>query len=129
MRKIVYFKSEKFKPFLPNEVQVNPNVYGAELAFWLAEKLAEKGVVTSYPDYEDWGWYLNYTPTEEDEFLLCCSNEDGEANSWICFLQLEFGVLFWKRKSNMSKAKPLLDALKSILEESKEILDVEWEMK
>lgn len=44
----VTFKSDLFKPFLPEEAQVNPNCYGAELAYWLAQKLAENGFVTSY---------------------------------------------------------------------------------
>jgi len=36
---IAEFSSELFRPFLPEESQVNPEVYGAELAYWLARKL------------------------------------------------------------------------------------------
>lgn len=55
----VEFDSELFKPFLPDDAQVNPQVYGAELAFWLSKNLALKGVITSYPVGEDWGGLLS----------------------------------------------------------------------
>src|SRR5262245_29293448 len=48
-------RSERFSPVLPDESQVNPGVYGAELAFWLCAELAALGVITSYPVSEDWG--------------------------------------------------------------------------
>jgi hypothetical protein len=54
---IATFVSDQFVPFLPEESQVNPEVYGAELAWWLASELARRNVFTSYPEYEDWGWY------------------------------------------------------------------------
>ena len=56
---IVDFHSDAFAPVLPEDSQVNPEVYGAELAFWLCTELAKRGVVTSYPEYEDWGWYID----------------------------------------------------------------------
>ena len=49
MREVARFRSRRFLPVLPEASQVEPGVYGAELAFWLAEKLARQGVVTRYP--------------------------------------------------------------------------------
>ncbi|WP_413701987.1 hypothetical protein ACLKMH_10950 [Psychromonas sp. KJ10-10] len=57
MKNTVTFKSDLFKPFLPEDSQVNPEVYGAELAYWLSKKLAEKNIITSYPESEDWGGF------------------------------------------------------------------------
>src|SRR5438552_3014154 len=69
------FRSSRFTPVLPEESQVNPRRYGAELAFWLCTRLYEKSrVVTSYPDYEDWGWLLSYSTEAGDEFALHCGN-------------------------------------------------------
>ena len=56
LRDIAEFRSTKFAPVLPDDSQVNPQVYGAELAFWLCTELAKRGIVTSYPNFEDWGW-------------------------------------------------------------------------
>lgn len=35
LRDIAQFKSELFAPVLPEQCQFNPQVYGAELAYWL----------------------------------------------------------------------------------------------
>lgn len=56
----VDFESRLFAPFLSEEGQVNPQVYGAELAWWLSRELAQEGVETSYPNSEDWGWFIEY---------------------------------------------------------------------
>ena len=74
---IAEFNSEKFRPVLPDEAQVNPGVFGAELAWWLCTELAVRGVVTSYPEYEDWGWYLNHSTQSGAEFAIHCGNVSG----------------------------------------------------
>ena len=76
IRDIVEFKSSRFVPVLPEDCQVNPGVYGAELAFWLSQALAKAGVATSYPNNEDWGWFdvppvlsstANWSPIPPDQ--------------------------------------------------------------
>lgn len=65
------FRSSRFAPVLPEECQVNPGRYGAELAFWICTRLYEEDrIATSYPDYEDWGWLLSYSTKEGDEFAV-----------------------------------------------------------
>lgn len=54
----IEFSSAEFLPYLPEQAQANPGVYGFELAQWLSRALAERGVVTSYPIGEDWGWLI-----------------------------------------------------------------------
>ena len=56
----IEFSSAEFLPYLPEESQANPGVYGFELAHWLSRALAERGIVTSYPLGEDWGWLIEY---------------------------------------------------------------------
>lgn len=86
---IAVFASPRFRPYLPDECQVNPNVLGFELAEWLSRALAARGVVTSYPSFEDWGWYLEYSPPNADgEYLICCSGgaDHGDTYEWRVFI-------------------------------------------
>lgn len=122
----VAFDSELFKPFLPEDSQVNPQVYGAELAFWLAKQLAVKGVVTSYPNYEDWGWFIEYITDSNDEYWLCCGNREGADNQWLCYLNPKAKGLFGRYKARVENAKPLLDALRAVLDETQDITNIIW---
>ena len=90
----IEFSSSKFVPLLPEDCQGNPGVYGFELAWWLAQALAARGVVTSYPLGEDWGWLIEYTNSEETEFTIGCSSmaEEGagyagKAVGWSIFIR------------------------------------------
>jgi len=68
----IEFSSAKFLPTLPEDCQPNPGVYGFELALWLAQSLCRQGIVTGYPCAEDWGWCLDYAPTEELRLTIAC---------------------------------------------------------
>jgi hypothetical protein len=75
----IEFTSAEFLPVLPEVCQGNPGVYGFELAWWLAQSLAARGVVTSYPQGEDWGWFIEHVSSADVEFTIGCSSmsEDG----------------------------------------------------
>ncbi|HEX6124443.1 MAG TPA: hypothetical protein VFZ23_03645 [Pyrinomonadaceae bacterium] len=104
---------------------MNPGRYGAELAYWLCGKLAEANFVTSYPNYEDWGWFLDYTTGSGEEFRLCCGNVDGGDDEWMCFLEpLSKG--FFKGKADPALASGLMAALDQILQSTSEISNIEW---
>jgi hypothetical protein len=57
----IEFESELFEPFLPSTLQTSEDVYGFELAEWLARRLAMRQIHTSYPQAEDWGWSIQYS--------------------------------------------------------------------
>jgi hypothetical protein len=122
----VEFDSVLFTPYLPDDSQVNPRVYGAELAFWLSGKLAECGVVTLYPNFEDWGWLLEYSAEADDEFWLCCGNRDGAPDKWQCFLKPSAKSFFGRNKASLANAVPLMSALLQILENEKSIYNITW---
>lgn len=122
----VEFDSPLFRPFLPEDAQVNPQVYGAELAFWLARELAARGVATSYPEYEDWGWFLEYITDAGDEYWLCCGNREGGDDRWLCYLNPKAKGFFGRNKARVENARPLLEALRRVLEETPEITHVRW---
>ena len=122
----VTFKSDLFKPFLPDESQVNPNCYGAELAYWLSQMLAKSGIITSYPEYEDWGWFIEYVTPSDDEFWLCCRNIDGLENKWCVSLEAKGKGLFGRKKPELKIAQALITTLETILEKSDPVHEVSW---
>lgn len=85
MKTSVDFDSDLFRPFLPDDAQVQPGLYGAELSYWLSRQLAQRGVITTYPDYEDWCWFIEYFAEDGSEFRLICVNTDGP-DKWRCRL-------------------------------------------
>jgi hypothetical protein len=90
----IEFSSAKFLPTLPAACQSNPGVYGFELALWLAQELGRRGIATSYPAPEDWGWLIEYNLPEESSFLIGCASMcgphdgyDGEALDWSIVIE------------------------------------------
>ncbi len=126
MDTVVEFQSLRFRPFLPDDCQVNPGRFGAELAFWLSQKLAERGVATSYPSSEDWGWFVEFTDDQGAEHWLCCANIDGSDSRWKCFLDAKSRKLFGRGRASVEGAVPLIDALRAVLADDPEITDIVW---
>ncbi|NRF71376.1 hypothetical protein HLB44_30765 [Aquincola sp. S2] len=87
------FASAKFLPFLPEECQENPGVYGFELALWVAQRLIEAGIASGYPFGEDWGWFVECIDDQAEIRIGCSSvsNEGdgytGEAITWRIFIK------------------------------------------
>jgi hypothetical protein len=77
----IEFSSDKFPPYLPENAQQNPGVYGFELAHWLSIQLAGRQVATGYPVGEDWGWFINYF--EDDmEIMIGCGSESKRGDGY-----------------------------------------------
>ncbi len=125
-RDIAAFRSVRFAPLLPEECQVNPGRYGAELAFWLCKGLGKKGIVTSYPEYEDWGWFLSYATEAGEEFALHCGNLDGSKDRWLISLRRYGRKLFGRDKPRYERASPLVDAVRALLESEESITELAW---
>ena len=70
----IEFETDRFRPFLPEPCQVNADLYGFELATWLAQALAEQDVITSYPHAEEWGWLLEYLGEDDQEIMIGCAS-------------------------------------------------------
>ncbi|MCG8426678.1 MAG: hypothetical protein MI754_04890 [Chromatiales bacterium] len=121
----VEFKSDLFKPFLPEDAQANPECYGAELAWWLSRELAKRGIYTTYPVGEDWGWFIEYF-VNDNEYWLCCCNTEGSSNHWLVYLDCKAKSLFGRNKAPVSVAQPLLKALSALLSETSRIENIVW---
>ena len=127
IRDLARFRSIRFAPVLPEESQVNPGRYGAELAFWLCTGLyREHQMVTSYPDYEDWGWLLSYTTGQGSEFAVHCGNIDGTDDLWLISLRRYKQGIFWREKPSFECARRLVAAIRSLLEGDEGIDELEW---
>ena len=123
---VAEFTSPKFAPVLPEECQVNAGVYGAELAFWLCTALAHCGVITSYPEYEDWGWYIEYRTSDGAEFALHCGNVGGSTDRWLLSLRRFGRGLFGREQPSFSEADLLVGAVKRVLEGAADVSNLEW---
>lgn len=95
----IEFSSTKFLPTLPEACQAGPGTYGFELALWLAQSLCRCGIVTSYPNSDDWGWCLDYTPSSELSFVIGCASQCpagagycGGAVCWSVFVRERRGL-------------------------------------
>jgi hypothetical protein len=121
---IAEFSSELFRPFLPEESQVNPEVYGAELAYWLARKLSEAGIFTSYPESEDWGWLLGYETGSGARFMILCRNVDESASRWNLAIEAVARKLFGRDKPSYSEAGQAIDGIRAALTEDPEISEL-----
>lgn len=125
---IADFRSPRFAPVLPETSQVNPGVYGAELAFWLCTELASRGVVTSYPIPEDWGWFIEYSTDGGSEFAVHCGNITGSEDHWLLSLR-RYGRKFLGRDlPPYADAEPLLKAIESILRADDSIAELTWHL-
>lgn len=127
METSVDFESSMFAPYLPEDAQVNPGVYGAELASWLSRQLAERGMPTSYPQSEDWGWFIEYRTEDEEEYWLCCANRDGARDKWRCYLEPKAKGFFGRHKAPAESARLLMLALRDLLAQEQGISNVAWE--
>jgi hypothetical protein len=114
---ILIFQSDLFRPYLPDDAQVNPNVLGFELAHWLSRELATRGLPTSYPNAEDWGWFLE-AEEEGVECMICCSGgeEDENVFEWRVYV-MHPKKLFGKRPDS-GIAGRLLQRVRGALEDA-----------
>lgn len=113
---LLVFESDRFRPYLPDDCQVNPNVLGFELADWLSREMARRGWITSYPNYEDWGWFLEGAEGGQ-EYMICCSGGDEGAGKfeWRVFVSHP-KKLFGKRPDG-AVTDQLLQRVRAVVEE------------
>ena len=119
----IEFSSPRFAPYLPEEAQQNPGVYGFELAHWLSLELAKRGIVTGYPLGEDWGWFIEYLEGEA-EVMIGCNSETregggytGQPIAWRVFVRQPRSLTQRLKGTKISpKVEDLARAVVSILE-------------
>lgn len=129
-----WFKSSKFEIEPGEDEEINPGIYGRQLALWLKQRLEEKGYSVQDVINEDWGRCLMCS---RDPFMLWvgCGNVTDEMDQpsdgppakediiWHCFATAE--VFFWKRLFRRIDTEP---AVSKLYEDLGEILRAEPEI-
>ena len=127
MKTHVAFRSSRFPTYEGEEEQINPGLWGKRLAEYLAQKLAEKGIVTEEMVPEDWGWYL---PVRNKGFRLAlyCGHQSGDDDEFTCFTDQSTPIVkkFFKKIDATSSLTRMTAALQQILASDPEIRDVVW---
>jgi hypothetical protein len=126
LREIAQFRSASLAPVLPDECQVNPGVYGFELAHWLCLEIAKQGIATSYPNQEDWGWYIEYLPSSGSEFAIHCGNFDATRGQSLLSLRRHARKMFGRDKPPYEAALPVIQAIRTVLETASHVHNLEW---
>ncbi len=134
-----WFKSDLFEVEPGEDDEINPGIYGRQLAKWLKVQLEHRGYTIEPTIKEDWGrclmcardpfmlWVGCGNMQNLDEENLLSPPPTNEAIVWHCFATAE--VPFWKRifgKPDTSAAVTKLDAaLRDLLEHEPRITLVE----
>jgi hypothetical protein len=120
-----WFKSSKFEIEPGEDQDINPGIYGRQLAVWLKSRLEESGYRVEDIINEDWGRCL---VCQRDSFFLWvgCANVSDfdatqpaadlpskEAITWHCFATAE--VPFWKRLFRKIDTGPATSKLNAVL--------------
>jgi hypothetical protein len=121
---MLVFQSDRFRPYLPDDCQVNPNVLGFELAEWLSRELARRGTITGYPNYEDWGWFIEGAENGR-EYMICCSGADQGDGQFEWRVFISHPRKLFGRKPAGSEGEPLLHQIRQVLKEASITTQVE----
>jgi hypothetical protein len=99
-----WFKSSKFEIEPGEDEDINPGIYGRQLAVWLKARLEENGYSVELID-EDWGRCLMCSRDPFSLFVGCANMWDPNLSHglppnkneivWHCFATAE--TPFWKR--------------------------------
>lgn len=129
-----WFRSNSF-PIEPGEDRdVNPGVYGRQLASWLRQQLEARGqrVLDVFP--EDFGWCVSCQRKPFHRWIGCGnarhpSDEPGNAGEliWHCFPVVEASLLtrLFRRQAMALALSQLDEVLRDVLHSSREIVLVD----
>lgn len=114
-----WFTSSRFEIEPGEDDEINPGIYGKQVAEWLRSRLEERGYTVEPIINEDWGRCLM---CGRDPFMLWvgCANMYGgsfsddpvpakEAITWHCFATAE--VFFWRRLFRKIETAPAVAKL------------------
>ncbi len=102
-----WFKSTKFEIETDEDDEINPRMYGRQLAVWLKAQLEKNGYAVEEIISEDWGRCLMCARDPFKLWVGCGNSPDyktakpgdpspkKEDVTWHCFVTAE--VFFWKR--------------------------------
>jgi hypothetical protein len=121
----IEFQSDHFLPYLPESSQVTPGAYGFELATWLSQRLAARGIVLGYPVSEDWGWQLDYVEGDTVVHVGCASEAsegdgyEGKPIRWRVFVRQPVSLVQrWRGLGKPAKPREIASVIVVALSEA-----------
>jgi len=82
--------------------------------------------MTSYPNYEDWGWYIEYITDSGSEFAILCGNIGGAKDHWLLTLHRCGRKMFGRDKPPYSAAAPVIECIKVLVQNHSDLSTVKW---
>jgi hypothetical protein len=73
MKTLAEFRSDAFPARPGEEGEVNPGIWGASLAEFLAAGMRQQGIAAADPSADDWGWIISI-PNEDFPLWVGCAN-------------------------------------------------------
>jgi hypothetical protein len=138
MRHTLTFASDAF-PMIPDltpegeepedEVdEVNPGIFGLNLARFVAEGLRAKGIAASDPEVDDYAWIVDIHGWGHSAYLACNSGWDGAGRFRIMFYPNKPKVWRWFSRIDARPCNQrLTEAVESLLLESGLVRDLVWD--
>jgi hypothetical protein len=96
------FRTDRFNLSKVGDHFINPCCFGEDVAAWLRGKLAERGIVATEPDQEDWGWYIEATHEGRHYFLGIGGNSDEDPSNPDLG---EWRIMLERKRSFMERLK------------------------
>lgn len=125
MRTHVRFRCTLFAPQKPDGEQVNPGVYGEELADWVRRGIGKYGRPAQDCFAEDWGWMVVFG-RDYPASIGCGNVEDSE--HWLCFCEVRLTVFdrFLRRPGPLAARDQTTRALQALIASEPRIHEAEW---
>ncbi|HUD64201.1 MAG TPA: hypothetical protein VMQ17_06480 [Candidatus Sulfotelmatobacter sp.] len=129
----ILFQTNRFNLSEVKERFINPCCFGEDLAEWLREQLAKKGVSADAPYQEDWGWEMLARQGSQGYFLGATGypsegavdKNDGE---WRIMVETRRSI--WEKlrgKNKISETDPMLSIIEDILREQADVRNMSRE--
>lgn len=128
MQEIMSFDTKYFPPAIPDECQPNPGVIGFEVCWYFIQELAKRGVITDYPQADDWAWYFTYGIDTVPYFNVYIRSPFEDDAKWTFILEPIVQGMFKKYGPPKGAEIRVLSAMKEIVEENSCFQNVVWHM-
>jgi hypothetical protein len=131
MTRYMHFWSDRFKPDLGEDEEVNPGIYGKKLATWISEELAKSGIKTNRMYPEDWGWEIDIS-TDKINRYIGVRNIDDTDDEWVVIIDIRNKMikkLLGKSQNEDNEIEKILNELETILRNEESIREIDTNYK
>lgn len=127
METCVEFRSHRFPQIAGEGKEINPGIWGNQLADFLRDNLRRQGFETEEPILEDWGWVV---PVVNPQFRLWigCSCYPEYPDGFLCFIEPHTPSVrqFFRKIDTTERVSSLRLAMDTVLNEGVGIRDKRW---